>query len=121
MLLLEPQMNRTAIGIGVTDSVVAGSNLKAPANVVPPTLALMFASMGTDVTISDLGTWIGNPPPSASAYQWRLDGIDIMGETADHYEVTGLESIGAILTCNVTFSNSEGSASEPSSECVIIA
>jgi len=44
------------------------------------------------------GTWAGGP--GSYTYQWKRDGVDIVGATSSTYVVTGLD-VGPLITCDV--------------------
>lgn len=72
------------------------------ANGTPPTIS-GGQSVGATMTVSDLGTWVGNAPITY-AYQWRRDGVAISGATSSSY-VTVSGDIGHAITCAVTGSD----------------
>jgi hypothetical protein len=78
-----------------------------PVNTVRPSVSGTKAE-GQTLTCSQ-GTWTGTPTPSYT-YQWRLDGVDIAGATANTRIVDAGDLAGA-LNCRVTATNSAGSAS----------
>jgi len=56
----------------------------------------------------DVGTWAAYPEPEFS-HQWKNNGVDIPGETNSQYTIVPGD-IGDLITCAVTATNSEGSA-----------
>lgn len=58
------------------------------------------------------GTWTGNPSPTLT-YQWRSDGVDIVGATNQTYTIEG---VGILITVEVTATNSAGSATAESEQ-----
>ena len=64
--------------------------------------------VGEVLTVTD-GIWTGTPAPTFT-YQWKKNGIDIIGETGTTYIVLPADS-GQQITCLVTGTNIVGSAS----------
>lgn len=58
------------------------------------------------------GTWTGNPSPTLT-YQWRSEGVDIVGATDQTYTI---EAVGVLITVEVTATNSAGSATVESEQ-----
>jgi len=81
-----------------------------PVNTSPPVLT--FTDWSTDITVSD-GVW-GSCPSLTYTYQWQRDGVDIAGETANTYTTDVVTDVGTSITCIVTATNIEGSASATS-------
>ena len=67
----------------------------------------------------DAGDWEGAPPP-VFQYEWLLDGSAIPSATANTY-VTEASQLGHTISCVVTASNNEGSATAASSNSPQIA
>ena len=88
-------------------AVTIAAALAAPVNTASPVIS-GSTSIPSTLTATT-GTWTGNPAPGF-AYQWRRDGANISGATASTYATTVADD-GAAITCLVTASNSEGSAS----------
>jgi hypothetical protein len=58
------------------------------------------------------GTWDGKPGPTYT-YQWKRDGSNISSATSSSYTVVGADT-GAVITCDVKATNSEGNATATS-------
>lgn len=84
--------------------------LSAPANTSAPFIS-GNPIVGQQLSCSQ-GVWSGNPAPTF-AYQWKKDNVDISGSTASTYTPV-TEDIGAMITCAVTATNSEGSVAATS-------
>ena len=69
------------------------------------------------IDVIDNGTWAGVLPITFT-YQWKRNGIDIAGETNNQY-TTVLADLGKIITCLVTATNIQGSASQISNGILI--
>jgi hypothetical protein len=89
-----------------------------PINTVPPNLTFTTASPGKAVSCMP-GTWTGDPVPTYK-YQWQADGADLIQAVTSVHTVT-LADVGKVLTCVVTATNTNGSASAVSNECNAIA
>ena len=76
----------------------------APVNSVLPTIT-GSGEVGLDVTC-DTGTW--DNTPTTTAPQWLANGLPILGATSSTYTV--VDPVGTELRCQVTASNSAGSA-----------
>jgi hypothetical protein len=89
----------------------------APVNTSPP---VIFGKnlVGALLKVIDDGTWTGTLPITFT-YQWKQNGIDIIGETANQY-TTVLADLGQTITCEVTATNILGSASQISNSILII-
>lgn len=88
---------------------ISMSALAAPANTVAPAIS---GDTGAGSTLtSTTGTWTGNPTPTY-AYQWKADGTNV-GTNQNTY-VTQEGEIDSSITCTVTATNSQGSASQAS-------
>ena len=83
----------------------------APHNTVAPVISGSTAQAG--VVNCTTGTWTGSPTPTYT-YQWLADGINITGATSSSWTVSGHS--GELLECQVTATNSAGSASAMSNE-----
>jgi hypothetical protein len=99
----------------VTDTSGGGASLSPPANTTPPVLS-GTATVGSTLTTSD-GTWTGNPGPTF-AYQWKRNGSAISGATDNAYVLVTADA-GTQITCTVTASNSQGSASATSNALTV--
>jgi hypothetical protein len=96
---------------------VAGS---APVNVEPPSVSPASARVGDTLSCSP-GLWSGVPEPSLSALWVRDRGQpDALGVGSGGAYVASAEDRGHSLSCEVTASNSEGSAVEASANSVVI-
>lgn len=98
------------------------SQQAAVSNTVPPTIARTDGDYnappeGTQLTITDLGSWSGYPDPAFDHAQWQrlVDStyVDISGATDSSYTVT-TDDAGFYITCNVYFSNTSGAVSTQS-------
>jgi hypothetical protein len=89
----------------------------APVNTSPPIIVgkNLVAAL---IVIDDDGTWTGTLPITFT-YQWKQNGIDIIGETANQY-TTVLADLGKSITCKVIATNILGSASQISNSILII-
>jgi Carboxypeptidase regulatory-like domain len=58
------------------------------------------------------GSWTGTPAPTFT-YRWLRDGVEISGQTASTYKVAEADQ-GHAISCEVTASNTAGSASATS-------
>ncbi|TXH10051.1 MAG: hypothetical protein E6R04_06365 [Spirochaetes bacterium] len=80
----------------------------APVNITSPTITGDAVPFGTLSCSS--GVWTGSPTPTIT-YQWKANGSNISGETAST-TVLPESYIGQTITCTVTATNSEGSATK---------
>lgn len=101
-------------------SASANSNTVGPVASAdtPPVNTVAPVASGT-VRIGELlscttGTWTGTPAPTY-AYQWTRDGSPIGGATSATYTVVAAD-ISAQIACEVTATNTAGSAMEPSND-----
>lgn len=115
--------------------VVDISKLPAPFNGIPPAftdlekekfepLSNLTAPkidgkgiVNAKLNVIDNGTWAGTIPITFT-YQWKRNGIDIIGETSNIY-TTVLADLGKTITCLVTATNIVGSASAQSNGILI--
>lgn len=88
-----------------------GDILAKPANVTPPSISGAL-EIGETLTC-DPGTWEGNPAPTF-AYQWKADSQPIEGATDAAYTLVAADA-GAVISCTVVASNSEGSSQRTAS------
>jgi hypothetical protein len=88
-----------------------------PVNLHPPTIS-GAGLVNTKIDVIDDGTWSGDLPITFT-YQWKQNGIDIIGETANQY-TTVLADLGKSITCEVTATNIIGSASKISNSIKIL-
>lgn len=111
------------------------SGLPAPFNTLPPPLTDLEKEkfeplsnltapkidgkdiVNTKLTVIDNGTWAGTLPITFT-YQWKRNGVDIVGETSIIY-TTVLADLGQTITCLVTATNIVGSASQISNGILI--
>lgn len=84
--------------------------LAPPVNTAAPTIT-GTPTVGQVLTVTN-GTWTGNPSPTFT-YQWRSNGADIVGATGQTYTI---EAVGALITVEVTATNSAGSATAESEQ-----
>lgn len=84
----------------------------APANTVAPVIGTDGSPETEETVTVSTGTWTGVPAPSFT-YQWKRGGTPISGATASSYTLQVADE-GASITCTVTGTNSEGSASATS-------
>ncbi len=94
-----------------------GPVLGAPLNLAAPVLS------GTE-TVQELlsvtdGTWQGVAPISFG-YQWRRDGVAILGATSNTYTLVAAD-YGAVISCDVPATNSLGTATAQSNDTGAIA
>lgn len=116
------RIGETPSGAGVPTGLRAFSNWidvspapvisnSAPVNTVAPVISPSDPAVGVAATCST-GTWTGTPVPTFT-YQWKAAGTNISGATGASYTpVSGDKT--KTLTCAVTASNSEGSATATS-------
>ena len=88
----------------------------APANVVQPSL-VGNGAVGSVVTCNQ-GTWSGFPTPTFS-YDFRIDSISVQNGSSNSYTPLIADDTKT-LTCLVTATNSQGSASEGTSNSLVI-
>ena len=89
----------------------------APTNVIAPVIS--GDTVEGSVLTTTNGTWSGSPSPTYT-YQWRANGSNISGATASTY-TTVTADVGDTITCQVTGTNTEGSASAVSNGIVVTA
>jgi hypothetical protein len=107
----------TATNGAGAESKLSSNRLSVPgtkpeASVPPEVLGIEPATVGDSLTCSP-GTWSGSPAPSFS-YQWLRDGQSIAGATGSTYTIAKADQLHS-LSCQVTATNSEGSAKATSS------
>jgi hypothetical protein len=78
----------------------------APVNTVLPVIS-GTEQQGETLSVTD-GTWTGYPAPSIT-YQWQRGGVNISGATSNTYLLAAAD-VGETITCEVTGTNAEGSA-----------
>lgn len=76
-----------------------------PRNTVLPVVT-GTTTVGSTLTTTD-GTWVGTPAPTYTRI-WRRNGTPIAGATALTYVLVAGD-LGALISCRVTATNSEGS------------
>jgi hypothetical protein len=88
----------------------------------PPSLTTAPVVTGSNQQGSTLscstGVWAGTPAPTFE-YQWRRDGVDIVGATANTY-ATVEDDIGTAVDCMVTATNSGGSEEADSNNITVV-
>lgn len=92
-----------------TRRIDATVTLSTPVTEAPAftgTTAISGADTAGSVLTASPGTFTGQPTPTV-AYQWRLDGVDVSGQTAATY--TRPATVGAVPSVVVTLSNGIGS------------
>ncbi|RWQ32832.1 MAG: hypothetical protein EOS20_04955 [Mesorhizobium sp.] len=99
-------MNRLGLGLGLQRGGGASAPpVTAPANTVLP--AISGTPTEGETLSCSTGTWTGTAPISY-AYQWKADGTNIGGATANTFLLTDTQ-VGAAITCTVTAANVGGS------------
>ncbi len=110
--------DRNKITTTGTDTLAAPSNTTAPvihSRLYPQWDYKLWypesGSLGVDDTelAAGVGYWSGYPAPTYT-YQWKRDAVNISGETSAEYNRVAADA-GTTLTCEITATNSEGSAS----------
>ena len=89
----------------------------APVNTIAPKID-GNAIVNAKIDVIDDGTWTGDLPITYT-YQWKKNGIDIIGETNNQY-TTVMDDLGKSITCVVTATNIAGSASATSNSIKIL-
>jgi hypothetical protein len=87
-----------------------------PANTVAPSIS-GIQTAGQTLAVSN-GAW--SQPVTSYAFQWKRNGIDIAGATAQTY-VLQLADAGQAITCAVTATNGAGSGSAASASVTPVA
>jgi hypothetical protein len=82
-----------------------------PSNIDKPVIA-GDNIVGSILDVIDDGTWSGDLPITFT-YQWKQNGIDIIGETSNQY-TTVLDDSGKSISCAVTATNISGTGIAPS-------
>lgn len=84
-----------------------------PVNFDPPVVQLETGGTGVigDRIESTVGNW--HNVPDSYAYRWQRGGVPIAGAlgAANPYIIAAADVSGSVLTCNVTATNTAGSAS----------
>lgn len=103
-------------------STPAGSNIilcrdgQVPVNVIAPTIS-GSPLRGSTLTGTN-GTWTSDTGITGYIYQWRRDGIDILGATSITY-VTVLDDIGKSITLNVIATDLDGDSLPATSNTIV--
>jgi hypothetical protein len=92
--------------------VIEGAAPTAP----PVNVDVPQVSQAADTLTCTMGNWEGTP--TAYAYQWQLDGVDV-GTDADTYTINAGD-VGQTATCIVTATNDLGSTTAPASNGVVV-
>lgn len=92
----------------------------APVNTVAPAIT-GTAQVGVELTVSD-GTWTTTDAQDAPtfAYEWFADGVEIPGDHTNKFTPTDSEE-GALITAQVTATNSHGPVSKLSAATAAVA
>jgi hypothetical protein len=102
--------------LGLAKARVSESVPAAPANVVQP-LLVGNGAVGSVVTCNP-GAWSGSPSPTF-VYDFRIDGSSVQSGASNTYTpLIGDDT--KTLTCLVTATNTEGSASEGTSNSLVV-
>lgn len=116
-VVVAPAGTPVAGGPAVPVYVVSGSlGGLPPVNTVLPAISGTLA-IGQVLSTTD-GTWTGSP--TSYAYQWKRNGTDIGGATANTYTLTASDP-GTTITVTVTATNAAGSASATSAGSAVSA
>ena len=95
--------------VGTAEAVSEGVQIRGnqPHNTVRPEVV---GKKGVGDVLTCLpGSWSGQPPP-AYTYQWLLEGSEIPTATGNTYTIVSAD-LGLVLSCKVTATNHDGSAS----------
>lgn len=103
------QAGRILAGPAIPVVVVSGSLSSAPVNTVLPVISGTLA-IGSVLSTTD-GTWTNSP--ISYTYQWKRNGANIGGATANTYTLTASDP-GTAITVTVTATNAGGSNSATS-------
>ena len=102
--------------LGLAKARVSESVPAAPANVVQP-LLVGNGAVGSVVTCNP-GAWSGSPSPTF-VYDFRIDGSSVQSGASNTYTpLIGDDT--KTLTCLVTATNTQGSASEGASNSLVV-
>lgn len=99
-----------ALPVYVVSGSLGGAVVLPPVNTVLPAISGTLA-IGQVLSTTD-GTWTGTAP-IVYTYQWKRNGADIGGATANTYTLTTSDP-GTTITSTVTATNAGGSASATS-------
>jgi hypothetical protein len=100
-----------------TDTYKPQPIIGIPLNTKPPVIA-GASLVNTKIDVIDNGIWSGDLPITFT-YQWKRNGINIIGETGIQY-TTVLADLGTKITCEVTATNLVGSAIAISNSIIIV-
>ncbi len=100
---------RGQVMVGTPPQALAPVNASAP-------VAFGTPALGQTLSCSN-GSWTSNPPPTFT-YQWLRDGAPIAGAAGSTYQVLPADE-GGELACEVTATNSGGSASAVSNTLLV--
>lgn len=95
----------TSLAVGPIAAASSGS----PVNTVAPVVSGSTIE-GQTLSVSN-GTWTNSP--TGYTYQWKRDGVVVVGATASTY-LLGSGDVGSLISCAVTASNGSGSNTAPS-------
>lgn len=111
----------TYLGLPIFDNKEAGSSVRAkinaiaasPASSIPANTALPIISgntvSGQTLTATN-GSWTGYPTTFTFSYQWKSDGVDILGQTGQTLLLTD-DYAGKSISISVSATNSRGTSS----------
>lgn len=114
--LVTTAQNGAAITVEVTGTNTVGADTVetlpvtiefAPENTAAPVVS-GTPEVGQTLSVTN-GTWIGTAPITYT-YQWKRDGVDIVGATSATYELV-LADDGTEISAEVTATNAQGSDS----------
>jgi hypothetical protein len=92
--------------------IEGGAATTPPVNTTVP-----HVSQTGNVLNCTMGNWTGEP--TAYAYQWQIDGVDVGTDSLDYTATAG--DVGKTATCVVTATNAAGSTAAPPSVGVVVA
>ena len=106
----------------LTNTQMSNAITAGLANEIPPVNTSAPAVTGTGTVGNTLSCTQGNWTyvPTAYAYQWRRNGVNIGGATAATYLLQAADS-GTNITCSVTATNAAGSTVAPISKAIAVA
>jgi len=94
---------KIGLGIGLVNKNFSGSGgATPPVNTVSPVIS-GTTTLGSTLSCTT-GTWTGSPNTFIYGYQWRRNGVAIIGANSNTY-VTVIEDSEAVITCVVTANN----------------
>jgi hypothetical protein len=100
----------TAISKPITPGIPPGINNN---NDTPQISGISPYSVGSTLTITNAGTWTGYPTPTLT-YQWYRGNNPLSSEISTRYTIVTAD-VGQSITCQVTATNTSGSANAISS------